>query len=104
MIALYEAIQPAQIIQQNGGQVTVSILNPQGIVTTLPDGSHPPTRAAIVGDVYSIQPDMSVQGRIVGTNGPYELAKVIGPALVWAPLGAAGSAYEAPYVSGIPNA
>jgi hypothetical protein len=103
MITLYEAIQPSQLIPQVNGQVTVSIVNPSGITTTMPDGSKPPTRPAIVGDVYSIQPNGTVEGRVVGTNGTFELAKQIGAAVVWAPLGTSGAAYEAPYVSGIPN-
>lgn len=101
MLALYEAVQPSQVVLQSNGLVTVSIIDPSGLTTTLPNGS---TRVAVVGDVYSIQPGGSPQGRVAGTNGPYELAKVMGGAIVWAPLGASGAAYEAPYVSSVPNA
>lgn len=103
MITLYEAIQPSQLIQQANGQVTVSILDPAGIMTVPPGQPAPPARPAVVGDVYSIQPGGAVQGRVAGSNGVYELAKVVGAAIVWAPQGASGPAYEAPYVSAVPN-
>lgn len=103
MISLYEAIQPSQVVPQANGQVTVTILDPTGIQTTPPGQPPPPPRPAIVGDVYSIQPGGVVQGRQAGSNGPYELAKVVGSAIVWAPQGASGAAYEAPYVSAVPN-
>lgn len=103
MIEVFEAIQPSQLVTQSNGQVTVTILDPTDILTTPPGEPAPPPRPAIVGDVYSIQPGGLVQGRYAGSNGPYELAKVIGTAVVWAPQGASGPAYEAPYVSAVPN-
>ena len=97
MIQLIEAIHAKQLNPQGDGTVTVSIVNPAGIMCQNPD------RPAIMWDVYSIVPDGGVYARPAGTNGPWERAKVVGSSLVFAPYGADGPAFLMPYAAEIPN-
>lgn len=98
MIEILPAIHSKQLTAQPDGSVTVSILDPTGILCRNPD------RPAIVGDVYSMQPDGSMQARPAGTAGPWELARVNGNALAFAPQGKDGPAYIMPFMLSIPNA
>ena len=79
-----EAIHSHQLNPQSKGQVTVNY--PAGTATVL-----------------SVQPDGSVQTRPSGANGPYELARVQGSSLVYAPGGVNGKAYLIPFAASIPN-
>lgn len=97
MISSVEAIHVRQLNDQGDGTVTVSIVNPTGILCQNPD------RPAIVGDVYSVTPDGSIVARPRGTAGAWELAKVVGSTVVFAPSGAAGIAVKFPYTADIPN-
>lgn len=54
-------------------------------------------RPCIDGDVLSVQPDGTLQGRIKGTNGPYELATVTTKGLLYDPLEGKAQ-YLIPYV------
>lgn len=91
------AIHSKQVNKQDDGTVTVSVVNPAGIMCQAPD------RPAIVGDVLSVEPDGNVVARPAGTNGPWERAKIVGASLVFAPNGARGIALMLPYAAEIPN-
>ncbi len=91
------AIHVKQLNAQGDGTVTVTILDPHGIVCRNPD------RPAIVGDVYSIQPNGEIQARPAGTTGAWERARVNGSKLAFAPSGGAGTAYILPFTASIPN-
>jgi len=65
------------------------------VVVTYPVGSD---------TVLSAQPDGTWRLMPAGTQGPYERARLLPDRLVYAPLGAAGTAYLLPYVDRIPNA
>jgi len=97
MISSVEAIHSKQINSQGDGTVTVSIVNPTGIMCQNPD------RPAIVGDVYSVAPNGSIVARPAGTNGAWERAVIVGSAVVFAPSGASGIAVKFPYAADIPN-
>lgn len=97
MISSVEAIHVRQLNDQGDGTVTVSIINPAGIMCQNPD------RPAIVGDVYSIAPNGVIVARPAGTSGAWERAKVVGSAVVFAPSGASGIAVKFPYAADIPN-
>lgn len=56
------------------------------------------------GEVYSVQPDGTVQTRPPGTAGPYELALLKPDRLVYAPQGPYGRVFIVPYCAEIPNA
>jgi hypothetical protein len=64
------------------------------ITVTYPVGSN---------TVLSMQPDGTITTAPAGTAGPYELAVRLPDRLVYAPLGANGTAYLLPYVDQIPN-
>lgn len=53
--------------------------------------------------VLSMQPDGTIATAPQGTAGPYECARRLPDRLVYAPLGANGTAYLLPYVDQIPN-
>lgn len=111
MLAVIAAIHLHQINLQGqtaagSKTATATILDPTGITTTLPSvGTAPPqTRPAIVGDVYSVQPNGDVQGRIVGSNGAYETFAIVGASCIWAATGPTGMAFICPFAADIPNA
>lgn len=98
MISTVTAIHAKQTIPQGDGTVTVTILAPAGILCQNPD------RPAIVGDVYSVDPNGTIYARPAGTTGPWERAKVVGSSVVFAPQGGRGIAVLIPYAAEIPNA
>lgn len=59
--------------------------------------------AAQAGDVYSPQPDGTLQTRVKGTADAYEVGLIVGASFVWAPQGSSGPAFIAPYVADLPN-
>ncbi len=102
MIEPIEAVNPSQLVPQANGHVTVTIRNPTGIKR----GDGTPAK---VGDVYSCNPvalpayGFSWQARPKGANGVYELAVVVGAAVVFAPLGKNGVAVMLPFAASVPN-
>lgn len=82
MFSMTEAIGPSRIIPQAGNLITVKLFAGDGITTYPPSGNP---RPCIDGDVLSIQPDGTPQGRVAGSNGPYEVALNDGSRAVWAP-------------------
>ena len=64
------------------------------VTVTYPVGSN---------TVLSMQPDGTIATAPAGTEGPYERAVRLPDRLVYAPLGANGTAYLLPYVDQIPN-
>jgi hypothetical protein len=64
------------------------------VTVTYPVGSN---------TVLSMQPDGTITTAPAGTAGPYECAVLKPDRLVYAPLGANGTAYLLPYVDQIPN-
>jgi len=85
----------------------VLAIGPQQIhdVGKTPEGADLVTVTYPVGatTVLSIQPDGSVQTRLAGACGPYELALLQPDRLVYAPLGPAGAVFVIPYSDVIPN-
>ncbi len=102
MLELVVAIHSKQITSLTDGSVTVSVVAPipVGLMCDLDGGG---SRAAIVGDVYSPQPNGSLRARPAGTAGAWERAIINGSVVVWAPSGAAGAAYILPFAAKIPN-
>ena len=84
MLTSVEAIHVHQLNPQLDGTFTV----------TFPVGSN---------TVLSIQENGTIETRPQGANGPFEVAQIVGTALVFAPLGKRGPAYLVPYASEIPN-
>ncbi len=94
MISIY-IITPDRINTLPNG-VTVNLYAEDKLITTLPD-QHT-TRPCIDGDVLSIQADGSFQGRVAGSNGPYEVARISASrGLVYTPDGK--RSYLVPYVA-----
>jgi hypothetical protein len=98
MITTVQAIHRHQLNVQPDGTVTASVLVPDGLLCYNPD------RPAVVGDVYSITPEGAIVARPSGTAQAWERARIVGSALVYAPLGRGGPAYLLPLAAEIPNA
>lgn len=97
MLEAVETIHAGQINPQGDGTVTVTIINPGNIQC------QNPNRPAIAGDVLSVDTAGTIIARPAGENGAWERAKIVGSALVYAPLGAKGIAVKIPYTTSIPN-
>jgi len=83
VLEVIAAIGPQQINERADGLVTV----------TYPVGSD---------TVLSMQPDGTIECRPVGACGAFELAVLLPDRLVYAPLGAAGTAFLIPFTDTIP--
>lgn len=77
----------ARLQPQTGGTVT-RIFGADDVagITTYDKSLPPEGRPAQAGDVYSVQPDGSVQGRVSGTAGAYEVATQNGLTLLYRPV------------------
>lgn len=98
MLPTVEAIQKSQLVDQGGGWFTASILDPTGITTRISTPGQPDTlRPAVKGDVLSLQPGGSWEGRVPGTNGAYERLFLVDGCAVYTPEGSDGPARKVAY-------
>lgn len=70
---------------QSDGTVTKSLKASDGLTTFPPSPAAP--RPCIDGDVLSVQPDGTFQGRVAGTAGVWEKARREGVVLIYSPDG-----------------
>lgn len=79
---MFGAIEVAGTDRELGNN-TLQLYTGDGPTTLLPDGS---TRPCQDGDVLSVQPNGSFQGRPSGTAGPYEVYTLSAKGYVYNPV------------------
>jgi hypothetical protein len=94
MMETTRALNPQRFVPQSDGTFTYTLLGDEGLTTELPDGQ--PSRPCMKGDILSVQPDGSLQGRPSGANGGYERLRLLGSVASYSPLGVDGPSYILP--------